>query len=246
VQAGTQPSRSILVRRDVLLIALTLAAGAADAVSFLGLGEVFTANQTGNAVLLGLAIGQVEGAAAERALVSLVGFSVGAVVGAVITRGQAGGGDPWPRSTSWVLAVEAAVLGAVALAWTLIGEPSSAVTKDLLLAMLAAAMGLQSVAAARVGISAVSTTFVTGTLTTAIMRTVARCFGRHRSNQAVTRGAVLLALVFAVYIVGAILGAAVENASEDGSRWPPFVIVTIVVLLGAYGHRLPWLRDGRS
>jgi uncharacterized membrane protein YoaK (UPF0700 family) len=39
--------------RDGLLLTLTAAAGSADAVSYLGLGRVFTANMTGNLVLLG-------------------------------------------------------------------------------------------------------------------------------------------------------------------------------------------------
>ena len=37
---------------------LTAAAGSTDAISYLGLGRVFTANMTGNLVLLGVAIGQ--------------------------------------------------------------------------------------------------------------------------------------------------------------------------------------------
>ena len=39
--------------RDLLLLALTWAAGNIDAIGYLGLGRVFTANMTGNTVLLG-------------------------------------------------------------------------------------------------------------------------------------------------------------------------------------------------
>ena len=44
------PRRSV-----VTLAALTVVSGFVDAVSFLGLGHVFTANMTGNVVLLGFA-----------------------------------------------------------------------------------------------------------------------------------------------------------------------------------------------
>ena len=41
--------------RDTMVLVLTWAASGVDAISYLGLGHVFTANMTGNAVLLGLA-----------------------------------------------------------------------------------------------------------------------------------------------------------------------------------------------
>jgi uncharacterized membrane protein YoaK (UPF0700 family) len=44
--------------RDSRLLALTWAAGSVDAISYLGLGHVFTAMMTGNTVLLGLALAQ--------------------------------------------------------------------------------------------------------------------------------------------------------------------------------------------
>ena len=54
-------------RRDLMLLALTWAAGSVDAISFLALGRVFTANMTGNTVLLGLHLAQEQGAGALRA-----------------------------------------------------------------------------------------------------------------------------------------------------------------------------------
>jgi len=42
----------------VVLLALTGVTGLVDAISFLGLGSIFTANMTGNVVLLGFAIGR--------------------------------------------------------------------------------------------------------------------------------------------------------------------------------------------
>jgi len=44
--------------RDTMILILAWAAGSLDAIGYLGLGHVFTANMTGNAVLFGLALGQ--------------------------------------------------------------------------------------------------------------------------------------------------------------------------------------------
>ena len=43
--------------RNLLLDGLTLSSGAVDAISFLGLGKVFTAFMTGNIAFLGMRIG---------------------------------------------------------------------------------------------------------------------------------------------------------------------------------------------
>ena len=46
--------------RESMLLLLTLVAASVDAISYLGLGHVFTAMMTGNTVLLGLALAQGE------------------------------------------------------------------------------------------------------------------------------------------------------------------------------------------
>src|SRR5262245_37469433 len=63
------------------LIALTFFTGVIDAVSFLGLGRVFTANMTGNVVLLGFAAAGVPGLSVARSLAALAAFFIGAAAG---------------------------------------------------------------------------------------------------------------------------------------------------------------------
>ena len=65
----------------MVLVVLTVTTGLVDAVSVLGLGRVFTANMTGNVVFLGFAAAGVPGFSVARALVSLAGFVVGAMLG---------------------------------------------------------------------------------------------------------------------------------------------------------------------
>src|SRR5215207_9278092 len=69
---------------DAMLVLLSAAAGCVDAVSYLSQGHIFTANMTGNPMLLGLSVGPGgwEGAVGSR--VGLVG---------VIMGGGGGGGN---------------------------------------------------------------------------------------------------------------------------------------------------------
>ena len=68
----------------VTLAALTVVSGFVDAVSFLGLGHVFTANMTGNVVLIGFAAAGAPG------------FSVAASLCALGASSSA----PWPGAAS--------------------------------------------------------------------------------------------------------------------------------------------------
>jgi hypothetical protein len=107
--------------RDRMLVLLAAAAGCVDAVSYLGLGGVLTAAMTGNTILLGLAIGQAKIQAALRSCVALIGFMAGAAVAAAIT-GRGTTHAVWPRGVTLVLAIELAVLVALALGWHFAGE----------------------------------------------------------------------------------------------------------------------------
>jgi uncharacterized membrane protein YoaK (UPF0700 family) len=69
-ESGVRGRTSPATARNAMLVMLSLAAGCVDAVGFLGLGQIFVANMTGNTVLLGLALGQARGEAALRPVVS--------------------------------------------------------------------------------------------------------------------------------------------------------------------------------
>src|SRR6059036_1609706 len=78
---GKRAARSIRHPLARTLLVLTFTTGLVDAVSFLGLGHVFTANMTGNVVLLGFAAVGVPGLSIPRSLTALGAFVVGAAVG---------------------------------------------------------------------------------------------------------------------------------------------------------------------
>ena len=65
----------------VSLAALTVVSGVVDAVSYLGLGHVFTANMTGNVVLVGFAAAGAPGFSVAASLTALGVFVIGAAGG---------------------------------------------------------------------------------------------------------------------------------------------------------------------
>src|SRR5271169_3391033 len=75
----------------VILLVMTSVTGIVDAVSYLALGHVFTANMTGNVALLGFAIAGVSGFSAARSLAALFCFFTGAIVGGKVSVPQAPG-----------------------------------------------------------------------------------------------------------------------------------------------------------
>src|SRR3989442_5650522 len=85
-------------RLSIGLLALTAVSGILDAVSFLALGHIFTANMTGNVVFLAFAAVGTPGISVARSITSLAAFLSGAAIGGYFFRGVAGPlRCPWLR-----------------------------------------------------------------------------------------------------------------------------------------------------
>jgi len=151
-----------LRRRDLLLVALTFAAGSVDAVALLRL-DVFTAVMTGNIVLLGLAVGQGAFANALRSIIALVAYGVGVVAGARIV-GAVAIETHWSPNVTRALALEWVLQAAFLIGWVLTGANPDGASAGALIAFSGVAMGIQA-ATARALAPGMSTTYVTGTLT---------------------------------------------------------------------------------
>jgi uncharacterized membrane protein YoaK (UPF0700 family) len=151
-----------LRRRDLLLVALTFAAGSVDAVALLRL-DVFTAVMTGNIVLLGLAVGQGAFRSALRSLLALVAYSVGVIAGARIV-GAVALETHWSPKVTAALAVEWALQAAFLVSWLLTGGNPEGAGAGALIAFSGVAMGIQA-ATARALAPGMSTTYITGTIT---------------------------------------------------------------------------------
>ena len=68
-----------------VLLGMTAVTGLVDAVSFLSLGSVFTANMTGNILILAFATARMSGLSVARSSTALIAFVMGAILGGRIT-----------------------------------------------------------------------------------------------------------------------------------------------------------------
>jgi uncharacterized membrane protein YoaK (UPF0700 family) len=206
-----------------LLFCLTLVAGYADAVAFFSLG-VFTANMTGNTVLLAGAIvghfmaplhGSIGLALPALSLAAFVG---GASAAARFLRRERG--RP-PVRTLLVLSTLAVALAATAglQRW------GAAPAVPFAVVLLSVVMGAQSVVAVRAGVGGVSTTFVTGTLVRSIM-TLTGSAVRTEAQQA---EGVANAAVWGCYLLGAVLGAVALKTIGPNALWLPAVVVALLL-----------------
>ena len=144
------------------LLALTFTTGLVDAVSYLALGRVFTANMTGNVVLLGFGIAGSGGLPVVAPIVSLGAFLVGAGAGGVLVRRLA---DRHPRLVASGLATETCLLGiAAVVAATTTVHPGNA-SAYALIVLMACAMGVRNAVVRSIAVPDLTTTVLTMTLT---------------------------------------------------------------------------------
>ncbi|HEX5505555.1 MAG TPA: YoaK family protein [Thermomicrobiales bacterium] len=225
--------------RDTLVVLLAAVSGYVDVVSYLGLGRVFTSNMTGNTILLGLALGQERGLAALRSGVALAGFLAGVAVAAAIVR-RADDREVWPPAVTVACAVECAVLLAFAAWGARVGAVADRWPVYPLIALSAVAMGIQSTAVRALGVSGVTTTFITGTWTSLISGVVRRfrpADGTRREDRQAGEGARLQAAVVGVYFVAAVAGGAAEGRWLLAAVALPAAAVALVTAAAALRFR---------
>src|SRR3954469_16892341 len=121
------------------LLILTFTTGLVDAVSYLGLGRVFTANMTGNIVFLGFGIAGSGGLPVVAPLVSLGSFLLGAGGGGVLAERM---GDRHPAHIARALGIEVSLIGIAAILAAAVDVRASSVSGDTVIALLAFAMGV--------------------------------------------------------------------------------------------------------
>jgi uncharacterized membrane protein YoaK (UPF0700 family) len=146
----------------VLMLALTFSTGVIDAVGYLGLDRVFTANMTGNVVELGMALLGGENLPVARLALALIGFAVGALVAGRALRTAAVG---WSTRTTVLLGIVSAVVLALSLVLLRFGTHPADPAGSAITSGLAVAMGIQAATARFLAVRDVTTVVVTSTLT---------------------------------------------------------------------------------
>ena len=210
--------------RDTLLVLLTVTTGVVDAGCFLGLGSVFSSVITGNLVLLGISAGTQSATLAVHAGVALAGYSAGVMAGAPIAVRRSGQDGTWPPSVTVTLAVEFFLLSVASVGWELTaGHPGRAV-QLVLVAALAACMGMQAAAVPQLG--HMSTTYLTSTLTGVLAGLVTRT-----KPEGLARSIGVLAAI----VTGAVIGGVVVKLAP---AWLPAAMLAplgLVIVLSVAG-----------
>lgn len=218
--AGSRDRQSV---RDLLLVALTVASGAVDAISYFGLGKIFSAAMTGNLVFLGFGIAEIEGPDVVPVIVALSMFTAGAYLGLQITTRRSNESGLWPPAVTMLLVLVAVAEASFLVVWlSTAGHPSTEVA-DVLIALYSLAMGIQTAAVRSLGVQGIFTTAGTFTLVA-----FAGTFAGSRSRSEMPRLAgVLLGLV-----AGAVAGGLLFLHARSYAPALPLVITALVILAG--------------
>jgi len=193
------------------LLGMTAVTGLVDAVSFLSLGRVFTANMTGNVVILAFATARLPGLSIVRSLTALLAFLVGAILGGRIM--ARAGVDSQIRFAARAFVLEVVFLSVAS--FCSIGYRSDLLEHSFqpfaLIALTALAMGTRNAAVRKLAIPDLTTTVLTLTIT-GIGADSSLANG---NNPRLARRVASLAAMF----LGAALGAVIIRYSISAALW---------------------------
>lgn len=215
-------------------VTLGAVAGYVDAICFGHLFGVFPANQSGNAIFLGVAIGDGSTSQAWRPAAAMIGFALG-VAGAVAlgaaTRAQ--------LRARLLLLIEIVMLAAVAVdvgSVTDVSHLLDGARGGGLLIVASAAMGVQTeIIRSHAGVT-LATTYQTGALTHIAEDVADAATGGRERKAGSARAIVILSTVLVGYIAGAALGARL------GSTWGAALAVPVVALVALLAAASEWTR----
>src|SRR5258705_2481007 len=156
----TRPNHTL----PLLLHVATAITGLIDAISYLVLGHLFTANMTGNVVFLAFSVAGAPGLSITRSLTALVAFLAGALIGGGVATRLSGVLTP-----SWIttaLSLESALLLLATLAAiNFRGSLGSSFQLYSIIVLTACAMGIRNATVRKMAIPDLTTTVLTLTIT---------------------------------------------------------------------------------
>jgi uncharacterized membrane protein YoaK (UPF0700 family) len=213
----------------VLLLTLTFSTGLVDAVSYLGLGRVFSANMTGNIVLLGFGIAGGYDLPIVAPIVALLAFLVGAALGGKLAQLIA---HRHRAHLGMALGAEVALLAVAALLTGLAVVRPDAASGDTVIGLLALAMGVRNATVRRIGVPDLTTTVLTLTLTG-----LASDLRHLRTNRSAPARRVLAVLAM---LSGALVGAVLL---KTGPAWVLALAAVLAAIAGVGYLRHPSSAD---
>ena len=230
-------------------LSLTMIGGFVDAVGYIALFQIFTANMSGNSVHVGMYLGKLEFSDLARPACAIAAFLAGSTLTRIAMTVAARNGVR--RIATSTLVFEALLLLLFARATPVmelgrIVDLHSAVYFSLV-ALLAFAMGVQTATLTHVGALTVYTTFVTGTLTK-ISESLTRSLfwsydqaeqsGRPMSHivrlaakQRDVRETAFLTATWICYVLGAAIGTFTKQKWELRSLYLPVGVLAVFVVV---------------
>ncbi len=217
---GTGRLRDMALALSVVLAAIT---GYVDAVGFASLLAVFPANQSGNMVFLGMAIGGHGPTPGWRTTASIVCFGIGAAVGFVAGRriGNRYRGPVLLGSEMLVLLMVVIIAGPI-----VVDHPTRGFAGFSVVALTSLAMGVQTEAIRHVAGVAVTTTYESGALVR-VGEMVSAPFRQGREAR-YAKHLVVLGTVIISYVGGAAIGATPLGQWEWSLLVPCAVLAVLV------------------
>jgi uncharacterized membrane protein YoaK (UPF0700 family) len=231
-------------------LSLTAVGGFVDAVGYIALFEVFTANMSGNSVHVGMYLGQRNWLQLLRPFCAIVSY----VVGMTLTRitVEIAGRKGIRRIASFTLAAEVVLLILFARATPAmhLGQIAdlSSPAYFTLVALLAFAMGVQTATLTHIGALTIYTTFVTGTLTKLtesftrvlfwgydqLRQTRISDIVRLAPRQRDVREGAMLASTWSCYVIGAAIGTISKQRWELRALYIPVVVLGIFIVVDLF------------
>ncbi|TLQ42327.1 YoaK family protein [Streptomyces marianii] len=226
---ASSPAKPESPRPRALFLTLTLLTGALNAIGFLALGGVFVSVMTANLALVGIAVGGSDPDLARNSVVALAGYIAGVLLGARYGERCERRNRPGVRT---LLGSELLLLCGVLAGWLVSDGSPAAHLRTVLLGTAALAMGCQSATIRAAAPPEVSTTYMTGLLTTVL----ADLLARRRPDW--DRAALLAAIP-----AGAALGALVVGTARTAAPLLPVVLVAAALTLSGGGPGAPGRAD---
>ncbi|WP_458120299.1 YoaK family protein [Paenibacillus sp. Z6-24] len=218
--------------RNLIILLLCLVSGIVDVIGYLQLGHVFTANMTGNIIIMGMALGHLHTVSLLRSGAAFAGFIVGNAAAALFL-GRSHPGSVWSSRMTMIISVQLVFF--LVFAW-LSSAPLVPAMEYMLIILLSFTMGMQTTMARKLGVAGISTTVLTNNLASVIEDLVAHVrqwFGRSSAEQGrrLSTDTVLRFAAVIIYGAGAVVAALIEQSHTLLGIWIPIVVMVIILVI---------------
>lgn len=225
---------------EIMLVLLACVAGSVDVMSYYRLGNVFTANMTGNTILLGLSIGQGNVASSLQRIAALAGFFSGALIGAYIIENTKKG---WSHYITLSVIIETIIIFVLVLIWLKVGVVTNHWILYISIILAGISMGIQSATIRHLNIPGIVTTFLTGTITSigmGMVKGIKNGFKNKVQRQnselpmpkTLEQRIELQIIVFCAYAVTAVFTGWMEfHSARFLPLFPLFLIISVLIIV---------------